>query len=259
MTELTCPICDGTGWKIVERAGLSGAERCSCIAAGRASKLREAAGIPPNYENATLENFKMPQDNPNMRDALGQVLRNMRGFVRAFPDVNPPGLLLLGENGTGKTHLAVAVLKALIDKGHAGLFFDYQGLLEQIQRSFKIESGTSDREAYGSALDTDVLLLDELGAYRRSDFVEDTITGILTHRCNHGKPIIVTTNLVDEDITGSVVAYHGAGNIAVYKKSLGEVIGRRARSRLFEMCRVVHMPYMGDHRVATNPFPRPKS
>ena len=104
-------------------------------------------------------------------------------------------MLLCGDTGTGKTHLAVAALKAIIDKGHQGIFFDYQNLLDRIRSSYDKTSGSSDKETYRSAMDAEVLLLDDLGSHRVTDWVEDTVTSIVTYRCNHRKPLIATTNL----------------------------------------------------------------
>jgi DNA replication protein DnaC len=249
MPEENCSICGGTGWKIVERAGLSGAERCECVPLNRARNLKESAKIPPNYQESSFDNFIVPDNNPTARRDLGTVLMQVRSFVREFPKGEPPGLLLVGETGTGKTYLAVAALKALLDKGHEGVFFDYQNLINRIRAGWDAASGTSDREAYQTALDTDILLLDDLGAHRTVEWVEDTLTSILTHRCNHRKPLIATTNLADPDVTGPVVAYTAAGGVEVHKKTLAEMIGMRARSRLFEMCRVVRMPAVADYRV----------
>ncbi len=242
-----CPICGGTGWKIIERAGLSGAEPCRCATEARAEALQEGSGIPPNYTRATLDNFQIPQDNPIARTGLGTVLMQVRSFVREFPSQDRPGLLLCGDTGTGKTHLAVAALKAIIAKGHEGIFFDYQNLLDRIRSSYDKSSGSSDKETYRSALDAEVLLLDDLGSHRVTDWVEDTVTSIVTYRCNHRKPLIATTNLSPDD-TGSI-AYTTPGGSDVHKKSLREAIGERARSRLFEMCRVVRMPAVEDYRV----------
>jgi DNA replication protein DnaC len=241
MTETTtCPICDGTGWKIVERAGLSGAERCTCYDAKRA--VREAAGIPPNYRLATLDNFEVRvQDNHTATTAMRQALSDVKGFVREFPVGPHPGLLLIGETGVGKTHLAVAALKALLDKGHEGIFYDYQNLLERIRDGFDPSSGAANREVYRSALDTQVLLLDDLGSHRTTEWVEDTITSIITYRCNHQKPLIATTNLPDHGLVGRDKDYA--------RKTLGEIIGQRARSRLHEMCKVVEMPTVEDYRL----------
>jgi len=242
-----CPICDGTGWKVVERSGLSGAEKCSCAIAARPAALRNAAGIPPNYERASLENFQIPQDNPIAKTGLGTVLLQVKNYLREFPAGDRPGLLLAGDTGTGKTHLAVAALKTLLERGHEGIFFDYQDLLNRIRSGYDAASGSSDREAYRAALDTEVLLLDDLGSHRVTDWVEDTVTAIVTHRCNQRRVLIATTNLDLED-TGAV-SYSTPGGTQVHRKSLADVIGARARSRLFEMCRVVRMPVVEDYRI----------
>ncbi len=245
MTDSNCAVCSGTGWKIVQRAGLSGAVRCECAAATRVRSIRDSSGIPPNYERATLDNFQIPQDNPTARAGLGTVLMQVRAFVREFPAKDHTGLLLVGDTGSGKTHLAVAVLKALIEKGHEGIFFDYQNLLDRIRSSYDSTSGSSDREAYRSALDAEILLLDDLGSHRVTEWVEDIVTSMITYRCNHRKPLIATTNIADD----AVLDYKSAGGVPVNKKTLAEVIGARARSRLHEMCRVVYMPAVEDYRV----------
>ncbi len=246
--ESTCTVCDGTGWKIVERAGLSGAERCVCAAATRARDLKESSNIPPNYEQASLDNFQMPADNPVARQGLGTVLMQVRSFTREFPTKTRPGLLLIGEPGTGKTHLAVAAMRALLDKGHECLFYDYQNLLDRIRSGYDAASGAADREAYRAALDVEVLLLDDLGAHRVTDWVEDTVTAIITHRCNQKKPLIATTNLTDEERVRDF-AMPGGEKKTIRERTLAEMIGTRARSRLHEMCRVVNMPAVEDYRV----------
>lgn len=253
MTETAvCAKCGGSGWIILERDGISGAEKCDCKLAQHAVEVEDRAGIPPLYRNASLDNFKLPDNNPVANRALATVLLQVRSFSRDFPNTEKPGLLLIGDTGTGKTHLAVAALRILIARGFEGLFFDYQNLLDRIRSGYDAASGQSDKEAYASALESEILLLDDLGAHRVTEWVEDTVTSIITYRCNNRRPLIATTNLADPDAGSNVVERSTTpGGAPTYRRTLGEGVGQRARSRLFEMCKVIRMPSVEDFRIRT--------
>jgi DNA replication protein DnaC len=147
------------------------------------------------------------------------------------------GLIIVGPSGVGKTHLAVAALKELIGKGFHCLFSDYRELLKQIQNSYNSTVQTTELDLLRPVFETDVVLLDDLGAVRPSEWVWDTVSIILNERYNEKRTTIITTNFLD----GPSAAAEGirGPRLAGREETLGDRIGERMRSRLHEMCRII--------------------
>ncbi|HZS49852.1 MAG TPA: ATP-binding protein [Bryobacterales bacterium] len=251
MPDPNCALCDGTGWKPVERGEVSGVERCECNQSLRPAQLLQSARIPPRFEKASFENFRLPdrRENPVANEALSKSILDAKVFSREYPLTEKPGLMFMGLPGVGKTHLAVAVLKVLLEKGFEGLFVDYQSLLEGILASYDRTVGSGAREAYQDALDAEILLIDDLGARRLSEWAEDTVFSIINHRYNARKATIVTTNLPDEAVGDKLAEKErGSGQYRV-RDSLADRIGSRARSRLFEMCKLIRITATEDYRL----------
>jgi DNA replication protein DnaC len=228
-------LCDGTGWRPVERAGLRAVEPCSCRAALRDTAWQlQQAQIPPRFLDCSFEDFFAPSDNPSLQMALIKA----RGFAEQYPQVER-GLLFLGDPGVGKTHLTVAILQRLvIHKGVECLFCSFPDLLEQLQESYDPVALRSKAEILQPVLETEVVAIDDLGARRVTDWVEDTVTYILNYRYNQKRPTLLTSNLPDGTGGESAVGRSPSGKYRV-TDTLQDRVGVRIYSRLFEMCEKV--------------------
>ena len=209
----------------------------------RGERLLAAAHIPARYEHCELSNFQYDPDDKNQTSVIKA--RTFAGrFVEDYP-VEKTGLLFVGSVGVGKTHLAVGVIKDLIrEKGIHCLFCDYRELLKSIQNSYNPSVQATEMEILRPIFEAEVLVLDELGAVRSTEWVFDTVNYVLNSRYNDNKTTIITTNFPDGQETNAEInnlRSPSEAERAARRETLGDRIGERMRSRLHEMCKKVEI------------------
>jgi DNA replication protein DnaC len=238
-----CALCEGSGMRVVERAGgLRVAEACVCRAELKSARLLAQARIPARHMHCTLENFETQFSSADR--SLGYALQQARNFARAYPlETEGKGLLFAGEPGRGKTHLAVGLLRTLIgERGARGLFVDYRDLLKQVQNTYDPGVAATELGILRPVFEAEVLVIDDLGASKPTDWVFDTVAHVLNSRYNDQLTTIITTNYAN--LPETAAAELGRKNEAqrvMAEKTLGDRIGNRVLSRLQEMCVAVEM------------------
>ncbi|MGI8642280.1 MAG: ATP-binding protein [Pyrinomonadaceae bacterium] len=211
-----CPFCYGSGMEIV--AG-KGARACKCRKQKTHSNLIEKARIPKRYTDCNFNSYR------EFNKSQGNAFKFAWRLAMEYPAVER-GLLFMGTVGVGKTHLAVSILKGLTERGFSCLFYEFGALLKEIQGSYNTVSQTSELKVLAPVFDSDILVLDEIGASKPTDWVRDTMAHIINTRYNDKKLTIFTTNYLDE-------------RRAERDETLEDRIGVRLRSRLFEMSKTV--------------------
>ena len=213
-----CAKCFGAGMEVV--AG-KGARLCECRKQKSHTNQLDKARIPKRYIDCHFHSYRVL--NPSQERAFKYASK----LAMEYPAVER-GLLFTGTVGVGKTHLAVSILKGLTERGFNCLFYESGSLLKEIQNSYNVYTQSSELKVLAPIFDAEVLVLDELGASKPTEWVRDTMANIINTRYNDKKLTIFTTNYLDE-------------RRAEKDETLEDRVGVRLRSRLYEMCRTVTM------------------
>lgn len=182
-----CPKCGGRGLVIDRTTQPATSRPCTCNETLRKVNLFNSSGIPAKMAHKTVAKYEV----------LGGTQARVQMELLRFEQVFVPGLkgrLLYGPPGTGKTHLVCALLSGFtLGRGFSAKFVDFFHLLSQIKAGFSM--GRGEEELLAPLVAVDVLVIDELGKGRATDWEISVLDQLVSRRYNADRTILATTNL----------------------------------------------------------------
>lgn len=200
---LRCVVCHEKVERIVEIPELNIHRKVGCICAcerkkrdafeeqGKRAECERKRSVCFRESNMWKWTFANDdRKNPKISDAMKNYVKNFTDFRK-----DGKGLLLYGTVGTGKTYLAACIANALIDEGRSVLMTNFTTIVNTLHG---MKEG---RQTYINSLNRyDLLILDDLGVERGTEYMVEHIYNIIDARYRSGLPFIVTTNLTADEL-----------------------------------------------------------
>lgn len=149
-----------------------------------------AANLPARYARATLASYNATEP------AQVRAVEIVRDYLDRFDDHLAAGrcLLFYGSTGTGKTHLATALVRALVERGRMAHYTTLADLLNRIRATWRRAGDETEADVLAYLRRLDLLVLDEVGVQFGTDAERVQITNVVDARYRDMKPTVVITN-----------------------------------------------------------------
>ncbi len=182
-----CEKCNDTGF--------CDTKMCDCFKRALVLKGYESSGLGALIGKQTFENYSLEYFKDEAFERMTRNFEIIYGYANAFSEKSG-SLLFMGGTGLGKTHLSSALAKTVIDRGFDVLYTSAVNMISDFEKAkFKGEGDTS------RYFDTELLILDDLGAEVNSAFTESFVYNVIDTRICKGKPTVVSTNLTAHELS----------------------------------------------------------
>ncbi|EJR71404.1 hypothetical protein IK9_06055 [Bacillus cereus VD166] len=185
---------------------------CECVVEREEAKIREAQNFAKKREIEKL--FSISNLGERFSKSTFEAFLDRNGsetahkiamkYVKTFKEWNGESLMIWGEPGNGKTHLAAAIVNELSKKGYIVVFQSVPELLQRIRSTFNSENKENETQIMRALLECDLLILDDIGAEKTTEWVEEKLFNIIDGRYRKELPTLYTSNLEPKELKHQV-------------------------------------------------------
>ncbi len=195
--KFTCPLCQDTG--------VAQGKTCQCVRREMQRLRREEIEAMSSLSVTHFDTMKLdyypntrdPQTGRSVRQYMAELLADLQDYAAAF-DLDSENLMFTGNAGLGKTHAALAVAGAALDKGYDVIYISSPDFFSRVETLHFGSDPAGEKDALlETVTGADLLILDDLGTEFNSSFVISTLYSLLNDRLGRRRPTILTTNIVD--------------------------------------------------------------
>ena len=189
--QFDCKKCNDTGYV--------GMNVCECMKKELCLANLEASGIGKAAENQTFDSFSFDYFKGNNLELIKENHSILEEYANEFSEAEKRSFILIGPTGLGKTHLAVAAARAVIEKGYKAVFETATDIIHNYE-ACRFRGTVSAEELYERYIESDLLIIDDLGSETVNQFTSSVIFDLISGRINNAKPFIITTKMDGAEI-----------------------------------------------------------
>lgn len=196
--QFVCSVCEDTG---VTENGICDCQRKLLVETAKDEISKHAPLRASTFEKFSLDFYPEAPDangiSPKKR--MGEIAKFCEDYANDF-SLKSPSLFMHGATGLGKTHLSLSIANVVTEKGMGVIYSSAPNLFGELEREHFSRQNPNERTYEKELLETDLLIIDDLGVEFSTQFTVSCVYNIINSRILSGKPTIISTNLTPSEL-----------------------------------------------------------
>lgn len=196
--QYVCDICEDTG---VTDDGICECQRSLLIETAKDEISKYAPLRASTFEKFSLDFYPDAADSSGVipKKRMGEIAKFCEDYANDF-SLRSPSLFMHGATGLGKTHLSLSIANTVTEKGFGVIYSSAPNLFSELEREHFSRQNPNERTFEKELLETDLLIIDDLGVEFSTQFTVSCVYNIINSRILSGKPTVISTNLTPAEL-----------------------------------------------------------